>query len=187
MSDERFSLESQIRECYGRAVYTHKTHERMADAYDKKNGWLKFWQIVFSAVTASGAITVVFADEAWLKFATAIISLITLFLSGYAKNFNLGALAQVHRETASHIWDVREKYLSLLADIKDSGFSLQEMRDKRDGLQQQLYEIYKSAPHTNGKAYEEAQDRLKNKEDLTFSDEEIDKFLPKALRRTSAQ
>lgn len=185
MSDERFNLESQIRECYGRVVYSHKTHERMADAYDKKNGRLKFWQIVFSAVTASGAITIVFADEAWLKFGTAIISLITLFLSGYTKNFNLSALAQIHRETASHIWDVREKYLSLLADIRDAAFTLEAIRARRDDLQQQLYEIYKSAPHTNGKAYEEAQDRLKNKEDLTFSDEEIDKFLPKSLKRSS--
>ena len=37
---------------------------------------------------------------------------------------------------------------------------------------------------TNFKAYKKAQDALKNMEDMTFSDDEIDKFLPKELRRT---
>ena len=30
-----FALEGQIRECFGRVAYTHKTHERMADRYSK--------------------------------------------------------------------------------------------------------------------------------------------------------
>ncbi len=184
MDETRYSFESQIRECFGKVVYSHKTHEKMADAYDSKNGWLKFFQIVFAAITASGAISAVFIDDMTLKFVTAGISLITLFLSGYAKNFDPGTLAQIHRETASDIWNIREKYLSVLTDIKDTSFSLEDLRQRRDILQSKLYEIYRNAPHTNCKAYKEAQDRLKNQEDLTFNDEEIDQFLPQALRRS---
>jgi hypothetical protein len=40
-----------------------------------------------------------------------------------------------------------------------------------------------TAPHTNGKAYGEAQDAFKNKDDLTFTDAEIDAFLPGPLKR----
>lgn len=29
-------LEGQLRECYGRVVYTHKTHEKCADILQKK-------------------------------------------------------------------------------------------------------------------------------------------------------
>jgi hypothetical protein len=47
-----------------------------------------------------------------------------------------------------------------------------------------LHSIYAGAPSTNFKAYKKAQDALKNMEDMTFSDEEIDKFLPRELRRT---
>jgi hypothetical protein len=42
---------------------------------------------------------------------------------------------------------------------------------------------YRIAPHTDGQAYAEAQDRLKDKEDLTFTDREIDVMLPTTLRR----
>lgn len=58
---------------------------------------------------------------------------------------------------------------------------------QRDELQASLVAIYEAAPQTNGKAYLEAQDRLKNKEDLTFSPEEIDHFLPLSLKRAGAR
>jgi hypothetical protein len=58
-----------------------------------------------------------------------------------------------------------------------------ELKDRRDVLQENLHAIYRTAPHTDGRAYVEAQDRLKNKEDLTFSDQEIDLLLPTTLRR----
>jgi len=48
----------------------------------------------------------------------------------------------------------------------------------------QLHKIYRIAPHTNSKAYGNAQDALKNHEDLTFTDSEIGAFLPASLKRT---
>ena len=107
-----------------------------------------------------------------------------LILNSYVKDVDPGQDAQKHREAASDIWNVREAYLSLLTDIRDQNFSLSDLRARRDELQSQLHAIYGAAPHTNGKAYGEAQDALKNKEDLTFTDAEIDAFLPGPLKRT---
>ncbi len=39
-----------------------------------------------------------------------------------------------------------------------------------------------NAPRTNSNAYRKAQDALKYREDMTFSVEEIDAFLPEALK-----
>ncbi len=72
----------------------------------------------------------------------------------------------------------------MLIDIRDQSFGLTALRARRDELQAQLHSIYKTAPHTNSKAYSEAQDALQNREDLTFSDAEIDAFLPGALKKT---
>lgn len=96
-------------------------------------------------------------------------------------------MAQQHRETAADIWNVRESYLSLLTDIRDSNIALADLRNRRDDLQAKLYRIYHAAPRTNAKAYQEAQDRLQNKEDLTFTDKEIDAFLPATLRRPNEE
>jgi hypothetical protein len=43
--------------------------------------------------------------------------------------------------------------------------------------------IYQNAPRTNSQAYGEAQKALKIQEEMTFSDEEIDQFLPTTLRK----
>ncbi len=182
---ERFAFESQIRECFGRAAYTHKTHEKMAERCAGTVGYIKNSQIILSALTASSAIGTLFANEPWVSYATIVVSLATLILSGYAKDIDPGAVAQRHREAASDIWDVREAYLSLLTDIRDSSITLSELRQRRDSLQERLHKIYRNAPHTDDKAYEKSQKALKENEELTFSDEEIDVFLPKPLRRTS--
>ena len=78
---------------------------------------------------------------------------------------------------------IREHYLSLLVDVRMQEKPLETLQKKRDELVQQLYEIYRGAPSTNYKAYARAQEALQKLEDLTFSDAEIDAFLPKELKR----
>lgn len=57
---------------------------------------------------------------------------------------------------------------------------------RRDNLQAKLAAIYKGASQTTAAAYADAQDALKNREDLTFSDRELDLLLPASLRKTGA-
>ena len=60
--------------------------------------------------------------------------------------------------------------------------SVESIISRRDQLIEELRLIYKFAPQTDPKSYEEARRALKLKEELTFSDEEIDQFLPNELR-----
>ncbi|MDZ4057922.1 MAG: SLATT domain-containing protein [Polynucleobacter sp.] len=181
---EAFSvLEGQVRECFGRVIYAHKTHEKDGDLCAGTLRNIKLIQIILGAITASGAIAVVFSDQIALKLATALLSLITLGLTGYMKGFDPGASAQKHRDTAADLWVIREAYLSLLTDVGAGSLSLEEVRAKRDELQTALGAIYKSAPHTTPKAYGLAQKALQRDEEYTFNDGEIDKFLPRDLRR----
>ncbi|WP_397474815.1 hypothetical protein [Pusillimonas sp.] len=50
-------------------------------------------------------------------------------------------------------------------------------------LAEDFYAVYAGAPSMNYKAYFEAQKALKGLEDITFSDDEVDAFLPKELKR----
>ncbi|MEM7288784.1 MAG: SLATT domain-containing protein [Pseudomonadota bacterium] len=179
------ALEDQIRECFGRVVYTHKTHERMADRCSTTLARYKLVQIALTALTSAGAIGVVFGDEFWIEVATVICSVVTVFASTYLKNFDPGGAAQQHRDAAAQLWNVRECYFSLLTDLPK--LTREDAIAQRDELQASLAALYLSAPRTNGKAYKEAQDRLKNMEDMTFSDEEIDSFLPLSLKRSSGR
>lgn len=176
-------LEDQIRECFGRVVYSHKTHEKMADRCASNLSRYKLAQIVVTALTSSGAVGIVVFDEFWLKLATAGLSFVALFVSAYMKNFDPGGTAQKHRDTASKLWGIRENYLSLLTDM--NGMPVAAVRARRDELQGMLGRIYASAPQTDGKAYSSAQAALKYNEELTFDPKEIDCFLPTHLRRAS--
>ena len=177
------TLEGQIRECFARVVYSHKTHEKQADICSGNLAWYKIAQIVLAALTTSGTLAVLFADQFWLKLVTALVSLISLFVSGYMKGFDPGAAAQKHRDTAADLWAIRESYLSLLTDLSTGAVSEERARERRDTLQDALAAIYKSAPGTTPKAYGKAQEGLKKLEDYTFNPGEIDKFLPPALKR----
>ncbi|MGX2968078.1 SLATT domain-containing protein, partial [Ursidibacter sp. B-7004-1] len=103
--------------------------------------------------------------------------------NSYTKDYDLGAIAQKHRQAGANLWVIREKYLSLLTDLRMNRLPIQEICEIRDELLSELHSIYVVAPSTNFEAYQKAQKALKEMEDMTFSDDEIDKFLPENLRK----
>jgi len=180
------TLLDQVRECYGRVVWTHKTHEKCADLLDDKNNRIKFWQIVLSAITTTGIFAAVFGEIPVVGYASAFISLLLTIINAYVKKYDLGGLSEKHSDTASTLWNIRESYLSLITDMYSGIITDDEARKIRDSLQTSLHKLYKGSPRTNvGKAYERASKALKKNEELTFNDEEIDMFLPKSLRKTN--
>lgn len=95
----------------------------------------------------------------------------------------LGEQVEKHTVTASRLWGICERLLSLLVDFRD-GCVEEDVRVVRDQMNAELEQIYKAAPRTSSKTYNEAQAALKNKEDLYFSDAELDHLLPKNLRHS---
>ena len=176
-------FEGQIRECYGRVVYSHKTHEKCADILLTNLSRLRITQIALSAITTAGFVSAVFGAGQIAAVAGLIISTVLLALNAYTKNFDLGELAQKHKQAASDLWLIREKFQSLLVDIAMKERPLETLQDQRDELIDQLHTVYSGAPSTTFKAYKKAQTALKTLEDMTFSDAEIDAFLPKELKR----
>lgn len=175
------ALEGQLREMYGRAAYTHKTHQKMADGYIARYKLIKLVEIVLSAATTTSLLVALFGKS---EVATAVGAVLSAILAGcamYFKEASLGEQAQLHTEVGAKLWGAREALLSLLVDLQD-GRPVEEVRKQRDRLNAELEDIYKAAPRTNSKAYGEAQEALKNAEELFFTDEELNKMLPKQLR-----
>ena len=176
-------IESQIRECYGRVVWTHKTHEKCSDILNKTNSRIKLAQIILSGITTTGIFVTVFGDNQCVGIISAVISVFLLILNTYTKKYDFGEIAQKHANCAVSLWNIRENYLSLLVDIRSQSIEMDIIIKKRDKLQQELFNIYKGSPRTLGKAYDHASKALKKMEEMTFSDKEIDAFLPETLRK----
>ncbi|MGK4733948.1 SLATT domain-containing protein, partial [Salmonella enterica] len=77
--------------------------------------------------------------------------------------------AQKHTQAAGDMWLIRERYVSLLTDLKMQTKSIDEILKERDALMIELSAIYIGAPSTNYQAYSMAQKALKELEDMTFS------------------
>jgi len=176
-------LEDQIRECFGRVVYTHKTHEKMAEGCAGTLQSYKIAQIAVSAVTAFSALSSIFSNAVALRIGTVALSAVSIWLTGYLKGIDPGGTAQKHRDAAASLWSIRESYLSLLTDLRVNSIDKEEAIRRREQLQTKLDAIYKGAPQTNSAAYGLAQVALKQNDEYTFSDAEIDKFVPASLRK----
>lgn len=179
----RLVLEGQIRESYGRVVYSHKTHEKCADILLSRLAKIKLAQIVLSAITTAGFVSLVFGVGKIGAIVGSLVSIALLALNSYTKDYDLGELAQKHKQAANELWIIREKYLSLLTDLAMGEKPLEALQAQRDDMVAQLHQVYAGAPSTTSEAYKSAQKALKHSEDMTFSDSEIDAFLPKELKR----
>lgn len=176
-------FEAQLRELYGRSVWTHKTQEKCADILRARNHNMKILQIILSALTTTGILITVFGENKIVGIISAVLSAILFTLNAYFQKYDLGEIAQKHSESASDIWNIREQYLSLLTDFNSGIVNLENASVKRDELQNDLFNIYKGAPRTLSKAYKKATEALKINEELTFSKEEINNLLPLELRK----
>lgn len=180
-------LEGQLLECFGRVVYSHKTHEKCADILLARLATIRVWQIILSAATTAGLIVGVLGKNEASTILSLFISAVLLALNAYTKDNDDGALAQKHRKTGNDLWLIRERFCSLLVDIAMKEKPLETLQQQRDQLIEQLHAAYAAAPSTNSKAYKQAQEALQKNEDMTFSDEEIDAFLPKELKRARSK
>ena len=176
-----YRLESQIREAYGRIVYTQTCHNKKIDRLRNLDSNIKLGQIVLSAIATTGFFVTIFSDEKIGSIIGAIFSLILLILNSYAKNFNLGEISQDHKVAADALWKIREEYVSLLTDFEI--LTVEEIMDKRNELQERTAAVYSTSPPTDSKSYMAAQKALKTEEEQTFSEHEIDVMLPNSIRR----
>jgi len=178
-------LKVQVREAYGRLVYTYTTHLKQVGQLTNKNQKIKYWQIGLSAISTGGFLGSVITNQIIMTWIGGIVSAALLALNLFFKDFNIADDIKKHRGTADDLWIVRERYISLLTDF--CVLSEEAIMHRRDELQDRTAEIYRVAPSTNFKSYSAAQKALKEDEEQFFKASEIDKMLPEHLREENIQ
>jgi hypothetical protein len=84
-----------------------------------------------------------------------LTSAIALGINLYMLNFNLPDNIKQHIDAANALWEVRERYKSLIVDFDD--IDILEARNRRDKLIQIVSEINKKYPGTDEKSFKRAQ------------------------------
>jgi SMODS and SLOG-associating 2TM effector domain family 4 len=180
-SSQGYKLESQIREAYGRVVYTTTCHNKIIHRLLSKNNNIQVWQIILSALTTGSFLATILSSKVAAGYVGTVFSIALLILNAYSKNFDLVEIAQTHQKAADALWKIREEYVSLLTDF--DYLEIEEIMKRRNDLQNRTAEIYAGSPKTDAKSYKEAQKALKTEEEQTFAEKEIDVMLPSSIRR----
>lgn len=184
-SDEKVYLLAQVREAFGRVVYSHKTQEKQADLYFRRHRRQQVLFLVLTAVSSGtflASILGVLVDPQLASLVTSFIALLVTVSTLGAKTFKYADESDSHRKVASRLWDVRESYLSLITDLMSGSLADAQARERRDELQDATRAAYVDAPRTSSTAFAQARKGLKDDQEMTFTPEEIDSFLPEALR-----
>lgn len=175
-----------IRESFGRVVYTHKTHQKMIDRLNKRNKLIKIANLVALVLTTGGILAPIYDGSPYKNVIVAVSAAIALGVSIYQLSFDPSLEVESHRKCAKQLWIVREKYINMIADIKDGILTDVQIRQQRDALVDELGRIYQDAPDTTPGAYATAQKALKVRQEMMFSVQEIDQFLPVHLRENNS-
>lgn len=174
-------LLEEIRQNYASVVWTHKIQEKQADIYAKRYRILETINILMAAATSCGIITTIFVDNIIAKVIAAILSFGTLAITAYFKSFDIKSMEQQHRTAANSFIAIRNRLFHVIArhHMNDE---IEAIKKEYDGIMKDLNRLYVEAPSTTNAAVKLADQALKTKEEYTFTQEEVDRFLPPALR-----
>lgn len=173
-------LISQIRDAYGKVVYSERIHVEQYKYLDFFNKCLKYIRITLSAISTIGFIGAVVTNEVLALWIGGIFSMLLLAINLFYGNFNIAHDMGLHQKAADELWIIREKYVSLLTDFNE--LSEAEIQNQRDELLSQTSNVYKGVPKTGNRVFLKAQKALKINGEQFFEDSELNNLLPKHLR-----
>ena len=177
MEQDSNLLLQQIKRTHTIVVWNHKIWECAADVYAKRDNGFKIAQIVLSAITTSGLVSVCVCEQFWVAIISTLISTGLLIINTFLKGKNYMALAGEYGKYARKYLSLRESYYSLIVDIIRGGLDATEIVRRRDELQKQLNELNSEAPRSFKRAVKLANKSLNTNHDSSFSQEELNQFL----------
>lgn len=171
-----------VRQTFASIVWTHKIQEKQADIYNEKYALLETINIFIVSLTACGIFSLIFTDQLWVKITASFLSLLTVAISIYDKTFHLHDLGIQHKIAANKFLMIRNELLQIIAAIHIHQEPIDIIDKRYQELLNNLNKIYSEVPITSDKAVERATVALKANSEFTYSEEEIDNFLPPTLR-----
>jgi len=179
---------SIVRQSFANAVFTHKVQEIAAENQERNVFKVKITNIILLlAVLILLFLQALKTENIIFSYIAAGITIAEVIFLIIQLSFSYEQRAIIHKNSALKYMELRDNYRSLITDIMNENISNEMIITKRDLLQKEYQIISDLAPQTGTKEYKEAQKRLNKRgevkgEDFTWSDEEIDRFLPEKLR-----
>jgi len=180
-----------IRQSFANAVFTHKVQEVASDFQSKKGDCVKKLNILFVAIVLILLVLQTkYPTALILSYLGAGVTVGEIVFLIVQLTFSFDQRAVLHKNSALKFMQLRDDYRSLITDVMNESIDTSVIITRRDTLQHRYQVICDLSPQTGGEEYTEAQKRINKRgavsgEEFTWSDEEIDWFLPESLRLKS--
>jgi hypothetical protein len=177
------TLVDHLRLTFGHIIYTHRAHAQLALRHWRLNRGLQGAEALLVIGAAAGALGMLQSGQAASAMATAIAAGLALLVLILRLVCDFEQSAATHRACSAQLWQLREEYRALLADLQDASITLDAARERRDVLMRRLHDIYRNAPPFDRSAYEAARAALPSQHEAALTDAEVDRFLPQSLHK----
>jgi hypothetical protein len=181
-----------IRFYFAQSVFCNKCHYKAADRLAKKEVGLTVFTGSVSALTVGVLILKIIGFDEKCQLIihiTSYLGLLATFISLLLQIFNRNDRVQQifqHKMYAEKYKALRDEYMNLIEETMATSFTEEQIRLKREMLQERYSALGEDAPQTTADDYKQAQISLGIykivNEEFSWSDQEIDKFLPKQLK-----
>lgn len=175
-----------IRQQFAQCVFNHKIHEKAAERIWKYCNNIKILNIVVWCCSfLTFVLWIIFPNISifyYIGIWATVFEILFLFVQ---KEFPFEDMVQCHKNIAlQYLW-LRDKYKNMIVDIVNNKIEYKIISEKRNLLQEQYQIICSLSPKTTQEDYKSTQQTLlweqKTDEEFTWSDKEINRFLPKNL------
>lgn len=179
---------STVRQSFANTLFTHKVQEVAAERQEAKAFWIKIVNIVLvSIVLILLYLQTKYPENIVFSYIGVGITISEIIFLIVQLTFSFEQRMVTHKNSALKFLGLRDSYRSLITDIMNQNITKKELIARRDLLQKEYQIICELAPQTGSSEYSEAQKRLNKRglvsgEEFTWSDKEIDWFLPEELR-----
>lgn len=184
---------SEIRFYFAQCVFNTSCHYSAVERIEKQRDYRQHWAIGISALSVLILVGTCLAwEQKWMP-ALRILSIVSAMSTAVSMIFEMFTRSDLteficsHKQTAEEYKSLRDRFMDLIRQIMDK--KAESVIEPQ--LQQLLNEyalIGKHSFDTTIDDYNRAQQKLGlqgNGESFTWSNEEIDKFLPEELRLSS--
>lgn len=176
-----------VRQQFAQCVFNHKIHEKANDRLLNLLHYYKCFKIIFIFLVPSFLVLNLLFPECkifiYIPIALTILEIVFNFIQ---KEFPFEEQAKNHKKSALQFLRLRDEYKNFISDIMYGKLDENEIKLKRDYLQREYYVICELTLDTTYKDYLKTQNNLlwkdNKSEEFTWSDDEINRFLPKELR-----
>ena len=143
---------------------------------------MNWTNILLVSTTTLFAIISAALHPIWLMIVTAILASASTGFVLWQSSFDPAGKENLHRAAAKELLWIREQLLLLIERCHFEASDIPQLQASLEGVTRELTGLYKFTPDTSPEAYTAASGALK-KGEFTFSDGEIDAFLPPRLRK----